>query len=170
MYCIIVIVMLSRNDFLDLFTNGPNEFINELKKIPRSVWDFKPSPENMCINEIINHVVEVDVHYYIRARAAIAEPGKTIMPYDEPTWMKTLIVPEVSVDDLLELLRVIRKINGDLFRSLPEEKWKSTINHPEFGIIDLDTIMTERAKHISDHIAQIRRRHKEWLELQKTPG
>lgn len=160
--------MANRQDFIDLFINSPDDLMAELNRIPRSIWDFKPSSNVWSINEIIYHIVESEAHNYIIFRTAIAEPGKTVMIYDEDKWLKELNTPAVSIDDLLDLLLIMRRINASLLRSLSDDKWRNTINYPDSGMKDLDTWLAYRAKHIPDHISQIKRRHRDWLEYQKT--
>ena len=166
-YLRVIRMPTTRQEYLDMFITSPDEFVTELHRIPRAIWDFRPSPDIWSITDIIYHVVESEAQHYLICRTALAEPGKTIMTYDENVWLTALQTPAVSIDDLLELLLVMRRINGSILRALSNDQWRNTFNHPDFGITDLDTWLIYRAKHIPEHIAQIKRRHRDWIEHQQ---
>ena len=61
-----------------------------LEKFPRQMWQYKPGPGRWSIHQILLHIVDSEANSYVRCRCFLAEPGKTIMAYDENRWAEKL--------------------------------------------------------------------------------
>lgn len=147
---------------VDSYEKAPDELARAVEGIPDREWDFKPSPDRWSIREIVFHLTDGDVNGYVRCRAAIAEPGKTIMAYDQDRWTQSLNHKGRSVKDALELLRLVRHTTALLLRSLPDATWSHTIQHPESGLMTLEKWLEIYDRHPRNHIEQIRKLHDQW--------
>jgi hypothetical protein len=138
-----------------------------LKEFPRSMWHYKPDPDHWCIQEVIFHLLDTEINFYIRYRACLAEPGKAIMPFDQDVWARELRYKDGDVDQALAGLVWALQANYGLLKNLTEEAFLKTVTHPERGVLTLERILEYSLGHIPHHIGQIRKRYTEWKALQK---
>jgi hypothetical protein len=54
-----------------------------LPQFPREMWQYRAAPNGWTIHEIIVHIADSEANSYARCRRFIAEPGSTVMAYDE---------------------------------------------------------------------------------------
>jgi hypothetical protein len=156
-----------RTEKIELYGRGWDMLQEVLDEMPREMWQYKPSPKDWSIHEILVHLADSESNSYGRFRAAIAQPGLTIMAYDQDVWAVKLDYHSRSWEDALQLLRWVRKLTYDLLKSLydaPDELWLQTIHHPERGVITLDDVLDIYADHIPGHIQQIHDNHAAWLK------
>ena len=138
-----------------------------LKEFPRSMWNYKPDPDHWSIQEVIFHLLDTEMNFYIRYRLCIAEPGKTVVPFDQDIWARELRYKDRDVDQALAGLIWAIQANYDLLKSLPDEAFAKTVIHPERGVLTLERIVEYSLGHIPHHIGQMRKRFTEWKALQK---
>ncbi len=133
-----------------------------IKAFPREMWHFKPSPEFWSIHEIIIHVTDSEANSYIRARRFVAEPGQTLMSYDENGWGKTLNYADQNADDALELFRWLRGNTYRLIKDLPDAVWSNEAFHPDNGSMSLDDWLNTYERHVPDHLQQMTEVYDQW--------
>lgn len=138
------------------------ELETALKTFPRETWKFKPTPEKWSVHEIIVHLADSEANSYIRARRFIAEPGLSVMAYDQDRWATELCYHDQSTDDYLALFRSLRGTTYHLIKNLPENVWSNTIDHPENGIMTMDDWLDTYEQHVRVHVAQMKRNLEEW--------
>jgi hypothetical protein len=138
-----------------------------LEKFPNEMWQYKPGPERWSIHEIILHLADSETNSYIRCRWGIAEPGKSIMAYDEDGWAIALQYQKQSAQDALKLFKLLRQMSYNLIRILPASAWSQTINHPEGRILALDDWLNIYVNHVAEHIRQMQATYDTWVEEQE---
>ncbi len=126
-----------------------------LPRYPIEMWQFKPSEDEWSIHEILIHITDSEANSYIRCRRFIAEPGSTLMAYNENQWARELHYHDQSVEEALELFRWLRKQSYQLIKSIPESTWNQETYHPESGVITMDDWLETYERHIPEHIAQM---------------
>src|SRR5438132_297639 len=78
---------------------------------------FKPAPEKWSAHEMVVHIADAEANSYVRLRRALAEPGQPAMAYDQDKWAGMLDYHSQSLQDHLELFRLLRKASYDLVRT-----------------------------------------------------
>lgn len=141
-------------------------FPDFLKEFPREMWDYQPDQDHWSIHQIILHLLDTEMNSYVRYRTCIAEPGKTITPFDQDLWAQKLRYKDRDVDEAIRGLQWVIRMNYELLKSLPEGTFSNSIFHPERGVQTLDQALTYYFNHIPHHIEQMRKRHREWKGLQ----
>jgi hypothetical protein len=129
--------------------------IEALHTCPPEMWTFKSSPDEWCIQEVIVHLADSEVNAYVRCRRAIAEPGGSVMAYDQARWAEALHYMQQDGESALQLFRYLRALTHALLKSLPESTWANTIQHPEVGVMTLDDWLDTYAAHAHNHVDQI---------------
>jgi uncharacterized damage-inducible protein DinB len=106
--------------------------------------------------QILTHMLDSELVFSIRLRAAIAAPGSPVSPYD-PDAMATLIpYQSVSLDRIGQAFLALRASNTEILQSLPESVWEQTIEHPERGTQPLPVVVRIFGEHIGNHMADLR--------------
>ena len=81
------------------------KLIAALPHFPREMWQYRPAPDRWTIHEIIVHIADSEANSYVRCRRFIAEPGSTVMAYDEMAWAQRLNYHAQSPEAALELFK-----------------------------------------------------------------
>ena len=97
------------------------------------MWQFRDEHGCWSIHEHIVHVTDSEANSYIRCRRLVAEPGRTLMDYDENQWAVSLDYHQQSIEDSLNLFQWLRNKSYTLIKSLPDSAWSNTAYHPENG-------------------------------------
>ena len=132
-----------------------------LAEFPQAMWQWRPAPDKWTIHENIIHLADSEAHSYARCRKFIAEPGSTVMAYDQNRWTEQLDYHGQSVEDALELFRLLRRKSWLLLRTLPDVVWAHTIEHPENGTMRFEDWLRIYENHT--HIGSMQRVHRAWL-------
>jgi RimJ/RimL family protein N-acetyltransferase len=139
----------------------------ELKKavdwFPREMWHFRPSPEQWTIHEIIVHITDSEANSYARCRRLIAEPGESVMAYDEMQWAKALDYEGQSTEDAVELFKWLRRTSYNLVKNQPASVWANTVYHPENGTMTMDDWLDTYERHVREHVEQMFGVYHQWL-------
>jgi hypothetical protein len=136
-----------------------------VKRFPREMWQFRPSPERWTIHEIIVHITDSEANSYVRCRRFIAEPGSSVLGYDESRWARELHYDLQSPEDALELFKWLRHKSYTLIQTLSTSTWSNTVNHTENGIMTLDDWLDTYERHIPEHIRQMQAVYEDWVKL-----
>jgi hypothetical protein len=128
------------------------------------MWTFKPSPEWWSIHEIVVHIADSEANSYVRCRRFVAEPGESVMAYDENRWAEALRYHDQDPDEAVELFKWLRLRSYRLIKALPESTWSHTVYHPENGTMTLDDWLDVYERHVREHVAQMQSVHAVWLE------
>jgi hypothetical protein len=156
-----------RAPLLESYRTAHAQLVAALQQFPQEMWHFKAAHDPWSIHEIVVHITDSEANSYVRARRFIAEPGETVMAYDENGWARALHYADQSTDDALELFKWLRRHTATLIATLPETAWSNTVYHPENGTMTLDDWLHVYERHIPDHVAQMQRIHAAWLATQQ---
>jgi len=152
---------------IEIYGRAYDILVDALAQLPKEMWGFKPSPGEWSIHEVIIHIADSEANSYARCRRAIAEPGSTVMAYDEVRWAATLRYAEQDTAEALELFKRLRHNTYRLIQTLPDSVWAHTIEHPENGRMTLDDWLDVYARHIPEHVDQMRRTYAAWSKYKQ---
>jgi hypothetical protein len=154
--------MIDRTPKIESYGSAHALLTDAISRFPREMWQFKPSPADFSIHEIIVHIADSEANSYARCRRCIAEPGSKVMAYDEMRWAAELDYHRQDPDDALELFKWLRLLSYRLVRDLPPETWTRTMDHPENGVMNLDDWLDVYERHIPEHIQQMQAVYDAW--------
>lgn len=137
-----------------------------VNRFPREMWQLRPSPERWTIHEIIVHIADSEANSYVRCRRFIAEPGGSVLGYDESQWAHALQYHAQNPDDALELFKWLRHTSYTLIQDLLEAVWSNTVNHTENGVMTMDDWLDIYQRHIPEHIRQMQAVYEDWVKTQ----
>ena len=149
---------------IESYGNAYAELTEALVQFPSDMWRFRDEHGCWSIHEHIVHIADSEANSYIRCRRLIAEPGESLMAYDENRWAAELDYHSRSAEDAIQLFRFLRQQNYVLIKSLPESAWSNTAYHPENGSMTLDDWLDIYERHITDHVGYMRENYAAWVE------
>ena len=148
---------------IELYGKGVAMLKETLEDIPRKAWKFKPAASEWSIHEVIIHLGDSETNAGLRARLLAVEPGRTVMAYDQDKWALGLNYHDQDVDDVLKLLKFVRRTTYNWLLTLPDEVFEHSINHPEYDKpYTFDMWLTVYSEHIPGHIEQIKNNYELW--------
>lgn len=154
-----------RSEKIELYRRGYDLLVETLKDIPREMWMFKPEPKEWSVHEVLVHLADSESNAALRARKLIAEPGGTLMGYDQDRWAVELDYHDQSFEDALEIVRLVRKTTSELLKKQPDEVFEHWVKHPEYEEpYTFEQWIDIYSAHIPGHIEQIRNNYKIWRD------
>jgi hypothetical protein len=157
------------NEKIEQYGRGFDLLAAALAEVPREAWSYRPAPKEWSVHEIIVHMADSESMSALRARKLIAEPGSTLMGYDEAYWADALVYKEQSVDDALGIIRLARQTTYHLLKRQPDDVFTHSVIHPEYpdAPYTFEQWLNIYARHIPDHIEQLKKSYQIWKESQK---
>jgi hypothetical protein len=152
---------------IESYGSAHRKLVAALKRFPQEMWQFRPTPDRWTIHEIVIHIADSEANSYVRCRRFIAEPGSTVLGYDEREWAHDLDYHRQNIDDALELFKWLRHKSYTLIKALPDYVWSNTVNHTQDGIIPMDTWLDTYERHIPEHIEQMQGNLDDWIRRYK---
>ena len=154
-----------RLEKIDLYGQGFDLLTATLTGVPKEAWQFKPKPGEWSVHEIIIHIADSEANSALRARMLAAEPGGTIMGYDQDVWAEKLNYHEHDAEDALQVTKFARLTTYKWLKTLPDEIFSHAVRHPEYEEpYTFDMWLDIYSAHIPGHIDQIKNNLKLWKE------
>jgi len=129
--------------------------------LSRSQLDTPYRPEGWTVRQVVHHLADAHVNWYIRPKLALTESEPTIKPYDESLWAQLPDGRTGPIEPSLMLFEGAHARLVSFFESLNDEEWIRKFIHPERGklsIIDVLPVMAWHARHHTAHIIGLRER------------
>jgi DinB superfamily len=157
------------NEKIEQYGRGFSLLNAALAEVPREAWSYRPAPNEWSVHEIIVHMADSESMSALRARKLIAEPGSTLMGYDEANWADALNYKQQSAEAALEIIRLARQSTYELLKRQPDEVFTHSVIHPEYpdAPYTFEQWLNIYAHHIPNHIDQLKRSYQAWADSQK---
>jgi hypothetical protein len=142
---------------LKVQTATPERLERLVKGITPAKLRKRPAPGKWSIAEILAHLADVEIVVGWRMRSILGAPGIHVQAYDQNAWNASLHYDKRDPRKDLLQLRVLRKANLDLLKTLTPEQWKQFGMHSERGQESIEHIVRMIAGHDLNHLQQIER-------------
>jgi len=116
----------------------------------------RPARGKWSIVEILGHLQDTEFVYGYRIRLSLAQPGATILGYDQAIWTEELRHSRGNAKQLIGRIRVLRDGNLEMVRRVPRPFWKRYGMHDERGKETVRRTLELVAGHDLNHLDQIR--------------
>jgi uncharacterized damage-inducible protein DinB len=133
----------------------PQRIKEAIQLLDDSQLDAPYRPGGWTVRQVVHHYVDSHVNAYVRFRLALTEDEPTIKPYDEKKWAELTDARTGPVQSSLEVLEGLHRRWVSLLTSLSDQEFARTLNHPESGVLRLDTYLASYGWHSRHHVAQI---------------
>ena len=114
-------------------------------------------PGKWSIVQVLNHLVDTEMVYGWRIRMIVAQEQPPIQSYDQDLWSEKLRSDAGTGKELMEELRMFRRRNLRLLRSLSPAEMQRWGKHEERGQETVDRLFRMIAGHDRVHLRQIER-------------
>lgn len=107
------------------------------------------------VRQVVHHVPDSHVNSYVRFKLALTEDEPPIKGYDEAAWAELPDARTADVNISLALLEALHHRWTILLRSLADEQFARAFQHPELGLVTLETNLQLYAWHGRHHLAHV---------------
>jgi DinB family protein len=154
-----------RTEMIEEYGRGFDLLTAALAEIPREAWEFKPAPQEWGVHELLVHMKDSEYMGVLRLHKLIAEPGSMLMPYQEDKWPEKLGYQNQSMEDALQLFKLMRQTTHRLLKSLPEQVFSHSVVHPEWSEpYRMENWLVIYASHVPEHVGQLQQIYRAWKE------
>jgi hypothetical protein len=106
--------------------------------------------------QVLHHVADVHLNFYLRYRLALTEDHPTIRPFDMNAWAELPDVAATPVTVSLALLEALHSRWVTLLWHLTDEQWQRTFHHPLYQQdYTLEQALVQYSWHGRHHLAHI---------------
>jgi hypothetical protein len=120
-----------------------------------SQLDTPYRPGGWTVRQVVHHLTDSHVNWYVRTKLALTESEPTIKPFDGDRWSELKDAREGPLEPSLLLIEGLHARWVQLFESLTPADWSRRLFHPERGWMVLETTLPMHAWHVRHHAAQI---------------
>lgn len=116
----------------------------------------RPAPEKWSVAEVLAHLAESEVVSTWRYRQILEHDGCTLPGYDQNLWNKLGSYATRKPEASLQLFRLLREANLQMFDRLTAEEWQKRGVHAERGPMTVHDLATQIAGHDLNHLGQVK--------------
>ncbi len=150
-------------ELLERFRRGPEVVAASLTGAAGAEVDFRPTPEQWSVRQIVAHLADAEIVAVFRFRRMLAEENVTIDGYDHEAWAEKLDYSKRKYSNSLETFRRIRSENFELLKDIPESEFEArSATHSVRGKMTVLDWLRIYANHAEKHSVQIRRVRDAW--------
>jgi uncharacterized damage-inducible protein DinB len=151
-------------DLIRSYAEGPRLLETALDGLSRDELCFTPGPEHWSIHENVVHVADTDMVAAVRMRYVIAQPGSTLVSFDQNKWARVLDYRSLSMSEALALLRATRSTTADILQRVPVDGWEQVGINTEAGPQTLEWLVEHFANHVHYHLRTIAKRRAQYAQ------
>jgi len=116
----------------------------------------RPAPEKWSVAEVLAHLAEAEITSSWRYRQILEHDGCSLPGYDQNLWNRLGSYSTRKPETSLELFRLLRESNLQMFDKLTPEEWEKHGIHMERGRMTVRDLAVQIAGHDINHLAQIK--------------
>jgi len=155
-------------DLIRSYAAGPDLLEAAIRDIPEEELRFTPGPEHWSIYENVVHVADAELVHATRMRFVLAEPGATLLSFDQTRWARALDYRLHPLPDALVLFRAIVTSTADVLRRAPGEAWEQAGTYTEYGRQTLEQLVKDYADHVPYHLRTIAKRRAQHAQARRS--
>ena len=152
-----------RREFINTIESLPSQLRKEVENLSEQQLDTPYREDGWTIRQVVHHLPDSHINAYVRFKLALTEDNPAIKTYEEHLWAELPDSVKTPIDVSLNLLESLHARWAILLRSMTDEQFEKTFQHPEWGNITLSKTLALYAWHSKHHLAHI-------TELKKKMG
>jgi hypothetical protein len=154
-------------ELIQAYTEGPRLLEAAVAGILPDEMRFSPGPDHWSIHENVVHVADAELVGTTRMRYVIAQPGSTLVSFDQEQWARALDYRSHSLDGALALFRAVRRATADILKLAPAEAWEQMGVNTEAGPQTLEWLVEQFAEHVTYHLRTIAKRRDQYARARR---
>lgn len=133
----------------------PSQLAVLISGVPADRLNTRPAPIAWSVTEILAHMSEAEITASWRYRQMLEHDGCPLAPYGQDLWAELGGYAERDPAESLQLFRLLRQSNLQMFDKLTPEQWLRHGMHAERGEMTVKELALQIAGHDINHVAQI---------------
>jgi uncharacterized damage-inducible protein DinB len=146
---------MSLDELLQEYERGPILLKDAVMRVGRDGWRARPVPGKWTIQQVVCHIADFEPIYADRMKRVLVEDNPTMFGGDPDIFASGLQYEHRSVEEELELIRLVRSQVARILRRTELEDFQRTGVHSEAGPLTLETLLERVTGHIPHHCAFI---------------
>ena len=142
-------------DPLTALGQTPQKIRDLVSAWPADRWEKSYAPGKWTAREIIIHLVETEIALTTRVRYALSQENYTAQPFNQDEWIKA--DSRIDAQTALDAYLALRRFDVAMFTSLTLAQMRRPFNHPEYGALSPEWVMSQLAGHDLHHLEQLKR-------------
>ena len=145
---------LLRSQLIEKLAEVPDRLRNSVQGLGDDQLDTKYN--NWTIRQIVHHIADSHLNWYVRFKWALTEDSPLIKAYDESRWSELPDATEAPIEMSLAILDGIHARWTDMLRRLDEADMEKVFFHPELArTVSLKEALPSYVWHADHHTSQI---------------
>ena len=120
-----------------------------------SQLDTAYRPGGWTVRQVVHHLADAQVNWYIRAKLAVTEELPVTKPYPEQRWAELADARRAPVEFSLQMFEGVTARWSQFFESLAPADWSRAYTNPEWGQLTVEDTLRGMAWHTRHHTAHI---------------
>ncbi|HEX2081025.1 MAG TPA: bacillithiol transferase BstA [Longimicrobium sp.] len=145
-----------RAEWIEQVAQTPARFRAAVQGLTDEQLDTPYREGGWTVRQLAHHVPDSHMNAYTRFKLGLTEDSPAIKTYEEARWAELADARE-PIEVSLTLLEALHTRWDVLLRSLSDEQWSRTIQHPDWGLLRLDSLLGLYAWHGRHHTAHVTR-------------
>jgi DinB family protein len=154
-------------ELIQAYAEGPRLLEAVVAGIPPTELEFSPGPEHWSIHENVVHVADTELVGATRMRYVIAQPGATLVSFDQEKWARVLDYRSQPLGEAIALFRAVRRTTTDLLKRTPAAAWEQIGVNTESGPQTLEWLVEHFADHVPYHLRTIAKRREQYARARR---
>jgi hypothetical protein len=155
-----------RNRLIAAYEEGPARLRDALSRVPVEALQWRPSPSDWSVHEIVVHCADSETNAAGRIRTVAVEPDPLIVGYDQERWAVEFDYHGLPMEPALLTVEAVRANTVPLLRRLPESAWTKVARHTESGRYGAEEWLRIYSRHLHEHAEQIEHNVARWSQRQ----
>jgi DinB superfamily len=124
--------------------------------VPDHKLRMRPAPDRWSVGEILAHLSEAEITASWRYRQMLEHDGCPLPPYGQELWARLGGYADRDPQDSMQLFRLLRQSNLEMFDRLTPDEWLRHGIHAERGEMTVRDLALQIAGHDINHVEQIK--------------
>jgi uncharacterized damage-inducible protein DinB len=144
-----------RREWIDEIAETPARFRAAVEGLSDEQLDTPYREGGWTVRQLAHHVPDSHMNAYVRFKLGLTEDDPLIKTYDEARWAELEDTRATPVATSLKTLELLHERWVNLLRSLTDEQWARTIQHPDWGSLPLENMLALYAWHGRHHVGHV---------------
>ncbi|HET6994304.1 MAG TPA: DinB family protein [Chitinophagaceae bacterium] len=152
------ISQVKQDELEEAFRAGTADFLQFLKSIPRSKYDYRYAEGKWTIKEVLQHIIDGERVFAYRALRFARKDTTPLPGFDENTFAENAKTDKRKWNDLVDEFKAVRDSSERLFASFDEDQLDAagTANSNPVYVLGIGFIIVGHALH---HMKIIKERY-----------
>ncbi len=151
-----IVGLMEGKDPVDVQRQTASELERLVSGVSSEQLRKRSTPEKWSPAEVLAHLAEAEITSTWRYRQMLEHDGCSLPGFGQELWAKLGSYPNRDPQESLQLFRLLRQTNLQMFDMLSPEEWKRHGVHTERGEMTVRDLAVQIAGHDINHVAQLK--------------